>query len=52
MKSLKVQKEMNRALVNRSYKKAYKCFLKMTELRANEGLPVLTMPNLQARFEK
>ena len=51
MKAIEVQKVMNKALANGSYKKAYNCFLKMTELRAIEGLPVLTMPNLQARFE-
>ena len=51
MKAIEVQKVMNKALANGSYKIAYNCFLKMTELRATEGLPILTMPNLQARFE-
>lgn len=51
MTAIEVQKVMNKALANGSYKKAYNCFLKMTELRATEGLPILTMPNLQARFE-
>ena len=51
MKAIEVQKVMNKALANGSYKKAYNCFLKMTELRATEGLPILKMPNLQARFE-
>ena len=51
MKAIEVQKVMNKALANGSYKKAYNCFLKMTELRATEWLPILTMPNLQARFE-
>jgi hypothetical protein len=30
---------------------AYKAFLKMNELRLQEGLEFLTMPNLQSRFE-
>lgn len=51
MKAIELQKAMNKALANGSYKKAYSFFLKMTELRAKEGLPVLTMRNLQARFE-
>jgi hypothetical protein len=51
MKAIEVQEVMNKALANGSYRKAYNCFLKMTELRAAEGLPILTMPNLQARFE-
>jgi|688.fasta_scaffold893114_2 hypothetical protein len=50
MTAFEVQKTMNKALANGSYKKAYKCFLKMTELRAEEGLPILTMPNLQKKF--
>jgi hypothetical protein len=50
MTAFEVQKTMNKALANGSYKKAYKCFLKMTELRAKEGLPILTMPNLQNKF--
>jgi hypothetical protein len=50
MKSLEIQKMMNKALANGSYKKAYKLFLIVTDLRAIEGKPVLTMPNLEARF--
>lgn len=51
MKAIDLQKRMNMYLVKRNYRLAYKSFLKMTELREVEGLPVLTMPNLQARFE-
>lgn len=51
MKAIDLQKRMNMYLVKRNYRLAYKSFLKMTELRTLEGLPVLTMPNLQARFE-
>ena len=50
MKSLEVQKEMNQALVNKSYKKAFKLFNEMNKLRVSEGLEFLTMPNLQKRF--
>ena len=51
MKSLEIQKMMNKALANGSYKKAYKLFLIVTDLRAIEGKEVLTMPNLEARFK-
>jgi len=51
MTAIIAQKTMNNAYANDSYKKAYKYFLIMTELRAKEGLPILTMPNLQKRFE-
>jgi hypothetical protein len=50
MKSLEIQKMMNKALASGSYKKAYKLFLIVTDLRAIEGKPVLTMPALEARF--
>ena len=49
--SLLVQKQMNSALANKSYKKAYSLFVYMNELRKDEGLEFLTMPNLQSRFE-
>jgi hypothetical protein len=51
MKAFEVQKTMNKALANGSYKKAYKCFLKMNELRILEGKEFFTMHNLQSRFE-
>lgn len=51
MKALDLQKRMNMYLVKRNYRLAYKAFSLMTELRVTEGLPVLTMPNLQSRFE-
>ena len=50
--ALLVQKQMNAALANKSYKKAYSLFVYMNELRLEEGLEFLTMPNLQSRFEK
>jgi hypothetical protein len=50
MKSLEIQKMMNKALASGLYKKAYKLFLIVTDLRAIEGKPVLTMPALEARF--
>ena len=46
------QKTMNQYLIKRNFRLAYKSFLKMNEMRINEGLDFLTMPNLQARFEK
>lgn len=52
MTALQVQNQMNQALANRSFKKAFKLFNEMNELRAKEGLPFFTMPNLQARFAK
>ena len=51
MKALDLQKRMNMYLAKKNFRLAYKAFLKMTELRALEGLPVLTMPKLQSRFE-
>jgi len=51
MKALDLQKRMNMYLVKRNFRLAYKAFLTMTELRKNEGLEVLTMPSLQARFK-
>ncbi len=50
--SLYIQNQMNAALANGSYKKAYKLFIIMNELRKEEGLEVLTMPNLEKRFAK
>lgn len=46
-----VQKQMNAALGNKSYKKAYSLFVYMNELRLEAGMPFFTMPNLQSRFE-
>ena len=51
MKALEIQKEMNKAYANRSYKKAYSLFLKMNIQREIEGMVKLTLPNLQSRFE-
>ncbi|HJS00518.1 MAG TPA: hypothetical protein VJ780_06255 [Flavobacterium sp.] len=51
MKAIDLQRRMNMYLVKKNYRLAYKAFLTMTELRKNEGLDILTMPNLQARFE-
>lgn len=50
MKALDLQNQMNKALANRSFKKAYKLFTEMNVARLQEGLDYLTMPNLQARF--
>lgn len=46
------QKTMNTYLIKKMYRLAYKAFLNMNKLRIQEGLDFLTMPNLQARFEK
>lgn len=51
MKALDLQKRMNMYLVKRNFRLAYKAFLTMNELRIQEGLEFLTMPNLQSRFE-
>ena len=51
MRALDLQKRMNVYLAKKQFRLAYKAFLTMTELRALEGLEVLTMPNLQARFK-
>lgn len=51
MKSLDLQKRMNMYLSKKQFKLAYSSFLKMNELRVKEGLDILTMPNLQSRFE-
>lgn len=45
-----VQNQMNAALKNKSYKKAYKLFVYMNELRAEAGESFFKMPNLQSRF--
>ena len=50
MESLEIQKMMNKSLANGSYKKAYKLFLRVKDLRVIEGKQELTMPNLEARF--
>lgn len=49
--SLYIQKQMNAAYKNKSYKKAYELFILMNEMRIEKGLDFLTMPALQARFE-
>jgi len=46
------QTRMNMYLIKRNSRLAYNSFLKMNELRVKEGLDFLTMPNLQAKFEK
>lgn len=45
-----IQNQMNAALKNRSYKKAYSLFVYFNELRQEAGMAFFTMPNLQARF--
>ena len=52
MTSRDYQKRMNMYLTVKKYRLAYKSFLKMNELRVEEGFNFFTMPNLQARFEK
>lgn len=49
--SITFQKRMNTYLIKKQYRLAYKSFLKMNELRLQEGKSFLTMPNLQSRFE-
>lgn len=46
------QKTMNAYLIKKMYRLAYKAFFNMNKLRTKEGLEFLTMPSLQARFEK
>ena len=50
--ALYIHKQMNAALANRSFKKAYKLFIQLNELREKEGLERLTLPNLEKRFSK
>ena len=50
--SISYQKRMNTYLVKINFRLAYQSFLKMNTQRAIEGLEFLSMPNLQARFEK
>jgi hypothetical protein len=52
MTSATYQKRMNMYLGVKKFRLAYKSFLKMNELRLQEGLEFFTMPNLQAKFEK
>jgi len=52
MTSSVYQKRMNMYLTVRNFRLAYKSFVKMNELRLQEGLNFLTLPNLQSRFEK
>lgn len=51
MKAIEIQKEMNNAYANKSYKKAYSLFLKMNIQRKIEGIKPLTLPNLRSKFE-
>lgn len=48
--SLYIQNQMNNALANRSYKKAIKLYVYMNELREQEGMEKLTLPNLEKRM--
>lgn len=48
--ALYIQNQMNHALANGSYKKAIKLYVYMNELRAEEGLEKLTLPNLEKRM--
>jgi hypothetical protein len=50
--AISYQKRMNSYLRAKKFRLAYKSFLKMNQARINEGLEFLSMPNLQARFEK
>lgn len=50
--SITLQKRMNMYLTNKNFRLAYKSFLKMNELRLQEGLEFLTMPSLQSKFQK
>jgi hypothetical protein len=52
MTAIDFQRRMNMYLVKKNYRLAYEAFLKMNELRLQEGEPFFTMPNLQSRFEK
>lgn len=51
MTSATYQKRMNMYLEVKNFRLAYKSFVKMNELRLQEGLDFFTMPNLQKRFE-
>ncbi|QKJ28444.1 hypothetical protein HQ865_01265 [Mucilaginibacter mali] len=52
MKAIDVQKMMNNALAakNVNYKKAFRLYVRMNKLRSKEGLPYLSMPNLENRI--
>jgi hypothetical protein len=50
--AISYQKRMNTYLKGKKFRLAYQSFVKMNIAREIEGLPFLTMPNLQARFEK
>lgn len=50
-KAINYQLRMNKYLAKRQYTLAYKAFLRMNIAREREGIELLTMPNLQARFE-
>lgn len=52
MKAIEIQKQMNAAYAKRNpnIKKVYSLYVKMNEARVNEGMPVLVLHNLEARF--
>lgn len=52
MTAIEVQKEMNNVLSAKkvNYSRAYRLFKTMNILRIEEGLKILTLPNLQKRF--
>lgn len=49
--ALYIQNQMNQALAKGNYKRAYKLYIFMNELREEEGLEKLTLPNLENRFK-
>lgn len=50
--SISYQKRMNSYLRAKKFRLAYQSFLKMNQARVIEGLEFLSLPSLQARFEK
>lgn len=48
--ALYIQNQMNQALAKGNHKRAYKLYIFMNELREEEGLEKLTLPNLEKRF--
>lgn len=49
--ALETQKKMNSAYERRQYKKAFLLYVLLVDLRKNESLPVLRMPNLVQRAQ-
>lgn len=51
MEHLITQSKLNKALVKGEYKKAWKLYNQMNELREGNGLARLVLPNLESKFK-